>query len=304
MGRDAILDCVASLKVKNAEGYDRIPQRIIKDGINHLIAPLSMLFKLIYETKQIPDQWKIAKVTPIPKKGSKNELANYRPISNLCSMSKIYEKLILKRVIELQEMFNVDFTGNQQHGFKKNKSTATAGLVLQSIIADHVDINELVGMASLDLSAVFDTVNIDLLIERIKILGLPTDVVDLVELWLKGRSFYVSIDGINSLQLDLVCGTVQGSILGPILYAIYVTPLFDLYNLTNFADDNFIVRWNSHRGSLIVDLESSLMNITKWLRGSGLAVNESKTELCLFHRLDQPSIAINLFNSTIISKKQ
>ena len=302
MGRDAILDCVASLKVKNAEGYDRIPQRVIKDGINHLIAPLSMLFKLIYETKLIPDQWKIAKVTPIPKKGSKNELANYRPISNLCSMSKIYEKLILKRVIELQEMFNVDFTGNQQHGFKKNKSTATAGLVLQSIIADHVDINELVGMASLDLSAAFDTVNIDLLIERIKILGLPTDVVDLVELWLKGRSFYVSIDGINSLQLDLVCGTVQGSILGPILYAIYVTPLFDLYNLTNFADDNFIVRWNSHRGSLIVDLESSLMNITKWLRGSGLAVNESKTELCLFHRLDQPSIAINLFNSTIISK--
>jgi hypothetical protein len=262
-----------------------------------------MFFQLIYETKQIPDQWKIAKVTPIPKKGSKNELANYRPISNLCSMSKIYEKLILKRVIELQEMFNVDFTGNQQHGFKKNKSTATAGLVLQSIIADHVDINELVGMASLDLSAAFDTVNIDLLIERIKILGLPTDVVDLVELWLKGRSFYVSIDGINSLQLDLVCGTVQGSILGPILYAIYVTPLFDLYNLTNFADDNFIVRWNSHRGSLIVDLESSLMNITKWLRGSGLAVNESKTELCLFHRLDQPSIAINLFNSTIISKK-
>jgi hypothetical protein len=67
-------------------------------------------------------------VTSIPKKGTKNELSNYRPISNLCSMSKIYKKLILKRIIEFQTLFNVNFTGNQQQGFKK--CTATTGLVL------------------------------------------------------------------------------------------------------------------------------------------------------------------------------
>ena len=121
MGRDAILDCVASLKIKNAEGYDRVPQRIIKDGINHLIVPLTVLFKLIYETNEIPDQWKIAKVTPIPKKGSKNDLTNYRPISTLCSMSKIFEKLILKRITELESSFQIDLTGVQQHGFKKKQ---------------------------------------------------------------------------------------------------------------------------------------------------------------------------------------
>ena len=103
-------------------------------------------------------------------------------------------------------------------------------------------------------------------------------------------------------MLELVCGTVQGSILGPIIYAIYVSPLFDLHNLTNFADDNFIIRWSSHMPELISDLERSLEAITKWLRGSGLAVNDSKTELCLFHRLDQPRITINLFNSEIRSK--
>ena len=302
MGKEAVLDCVASLKIKNSEGYDRVPQRIIKDGIENLIAPLTSLFKLIYETRTIPDQWKIAKVSPIPKKGQKNEICNYRPISNLCSISKVFEKLILKRIIDLQDSNKVDLTGDQQHGFKKNKSTATAGLLLQSIIATHVDKNEFVAMASLDLSAAFDMVNTTLLLKRLVIIGLPTDVVELIKIWLVDRSFYVSVDGKNSKLLDLVCGTVQGSILGPILYAMYVSPLFDLHNLTNFADDNFIIRWNKSRTELGVDLVRSLEAISVWLRGSGLAVNESKTELCQFHRLDQPCLTINLFNSEIKSK--
>lgn len=302
MGKEAILDCVGSLKIKNCEGYDRLPQRIFKDGINHLVNPLTCLFKLIYDKKKIPDQWKIAKVSPIPKKGSKTEISNYRPISNLCSASKIFEKLILKRLVELQDTNKVDITGKQQHGFKKNKSTASAGLLLQSIIAKHVDVNELVGMASLDLSAAFDMVNLELLIKRLRIVGIPADVVDLIKIWLEDRCFYVSIDGKNSILIELVCGTVQGSILGPILYAIYVSPLFDLHNLTNFADDNFIVRWNKQMPELITDLEKSLEAITKWLRGSGLVVNDSKTEFCLFNRLDQPQVTIKLFNSDIKSK--
>jgi hypothetical protein len=79
IGKEAILDCETSLKFKNSERFDRIPKRIIRDGINHLINPLTSLFKSIYETKQIPDQWKI-KVYPIPNKDSKNKITNYRRI--------------------------------------------------------------------------------------------------------------------------------------------------------------------------------------------------------------------------------
>jgi hypothetical protein len=99
----------------------------------------------------------------------------------------------------------------------------------------------------------------------------------------------------------LVHETVQRSILGPILYAIYVTHHFDLHNLTNLADDNFIIRWNSSTPGLVVDLQASLKAITEWLKGAGLTVNESKTEQCLFHQLDQPRITINLFSSEIKS---
>ena len=158
-------------------------------------------------------------------------------------------------------------------------------------------------MASLDLSAAFDLVNIRLLLKRLKIVGLPDDVIDLVRVWLTDRFFYVSVNGNNSILFDLICGTVQGSILGPILYAIFVAPLFDLSDLTNFADDNFIIRWNRFLPALIIDMEKSLEMITKWLRDSGLKVNESKTELCLFHRLDQPAIKIKLFGSDIQSNK-
>ena len=99
-------------------------------------------------------------------------------------------------------------------------------------------------MASIDLSAAFDVVNIELLIKRLKLIGIPKDVVELIKIWLKNRLFYVDIDGDCSFLKTSDTGTIQGSRLGPILYAIFVSPLFDLEKLTNYADDNFAVRWN------------------------------------------------------------
>ena len=81
----------------------------------------------------------MAKVTPIHKKGSKTDITNYRPISNLCSTSKIFEKLILKRMGEIELECGADITGKEQHGFKKSKRTATAGLIIQSLIARALD---------------------------------------------------------------------------------------------------------------------------------------------------------------------
>ena len=303
MTKDNILECIKTIKVKNNEGYDRIPQRILVDGIDHLITPLTHLFSLIYNTKSIPDQWKIAKVIPLFKKGSTNQISNYRPISNLCAASKIFEKLILNRLVEIQAEQDVDITGSEQHGFKKQKSTATAGMILQTLISSHVDLNEYVMMASLDLSAAFDIVDLKLLVKRLKIIGLPKDVVDLIEVWLSDRSYFVSLNGRNSRLIDLSHGTIQGSILGPILYAIYVSPLFDLTDLTNFADDNFALVWSNTVDELVIQMQSKLEMIVEWLRKSGLKVNEIKTELCLFHRLDQPIVTINLNGQQITSKK-
>jgi hypothetical protein len=86
----------------------------------------------------------------------------------------------------------------------------------------------------------------------LEVIGIPLDVIYLFRILLTDRSLYVTIDGKNSILIELVCGILQGSILGPILYAIYVSPLFDLHNLTNFANDNFNERWKMHMPDLVV----------------------------------------------------
>jgi hypothetical protein len=93
-------------------------------------------------------------------------------------------------------------------------------------------------MASLGLSTAFDIVNINILIKCPKTIGIPDGVVDLIGIWLTDQSFYESINGQNSILFDLICSTIQGSILGPIIYAIYVSPLFYLFQLANLADNN------------------------------------------------------------------
>ena len=97
------------------------------------------LFDKIYKTKLIPEQWKVSKIIPTFKKGDKTLIENYRPIANLCSTSKVFEKLILKQIHYLETTNKLDLTGKQQHGFKRSKSTATAGALLQSLISRAAD---------------------------------------------------------------------------------------------------------------------------------------------------------------------
>jgi hypothetical protein len=176
MGRAAITE---SLKLKkNSEGFDRIPQRILADSADVLVGPLTGLFDRIYHPKTVPDQWLVAKTIPVFKnKGDSKSIENYNPIANLCSSSKIYEKLLLKRILDIKAEHNCDLKGINQHGFKKGKSMATISLSIQSLIARALDDNKFVLLSSLDLSSAFDVVNIDLLLKRLNIVELPNDLV-------------------------------------------------------------------------------------------------------------------------------
>ena len=121
MDVNSISKCLTTLKPKTSEGYDRIPVKIVFDARDLLLPTLTKLFKLIYQQRVIPYQWKIARILPIHKKGSKTQIENYRPIANLCSFSKIFEKLILNQINYLKSTNKLDLTGKPQHGFKKKK---------------------------------------------------------------------------------------------------------------------------------------------------------------------------------------
>ena len=136
-------------------------------------------------------------------------------------------------------------------------------------------------MASLDLSVAFEVVNIRLLLEHLTIVGLPPDVFKMVDMWQLGRHFYICLDGSKLYVLGSSVGTVQSSILRPNLFSLFISPLLDLAKITLFADDNQVLVWNKHRGKLFNEMSAKL---TKLLKDLGLKVNESKRELCLFHR--------------------
>ena len=159
--------------------------KVLRDGYEVLVKPYHCLLNKIYNQNKILEQWKTSRILPLHKKGKKNQIENYRPISNLCAGSKVFEKLILMRILELDEQSESSLTGKNQHGFKKDRSTITASADIQSKIAALLDKDQYVVMGSLDLSAVSDVVNVDLLLERLQTIGMPTDIVNLLTSWLK-----------------------------------------------------------------------------------------------------------------------
>jgi hypothetical protein len=143
MDMESVISCMKSLKTKNSEGLDRIPQKVLVDGTCILARPMHKLMSLIYKEKHIPDQWLVAKTIPIFKnKGQSQDIENYRPIANLCSLSKIFEKLILRRIQQIESDKKIDFTGSDQHGFKRKCSTSTLSLALLSQISRALDNEE------------------------------------------------------------------------------------------------------------------------------------------------------------------
>jgi hypothetical protein len=279
-----VLQTMMSLKSKKCHGYDNIPLLVLKDGAEVLATPFTKLFGTIYQTKEIPDQWKISRTIPLFKKGNKKNINSYRPISNLCSASKIFERLMLSRLIDIETEENVDLTGSMQHGFKKGKSTVTALKEIQSQIASKIDMGHYVAVGSLDLSAAFDVVNINLLIKRLTTLGLPSDWVELLETWLRNRAAFVEVGEDRSMLYDINIGTVQGSILGPVLFSLFVAPIFDTNNIVAYADDSYAIATSQTKENVAVDIGKALTKMSLWFKNSGLKVNEDKTEVAIFFK--------------------
>ena len=174
----------------------------------------------------------------------------------------------------------------------------TACLEIQSKIAAICDEGKCAAMSSLDLSAAFDVVNRPLLIRRLRVIGLPESIVTLIQDWLTDRLAYCEVGGVTSMMRMIEEGTIQGSILGPLLFAIFVSPLWDIIEATSFADDNYII----NEGRDVVDSLQKCKETTEqailWFKKSGLCVNEQKTEVCVFNKNDvgQQRIELNGLN--------
>ena len=299
-----ILKVLKSIPIKNCSGIDRIPMRIFNDGKEILAPTLFSLMTKIWQTETIPEIWKTTKTQPLHKTGNKMQAENYRPISNLCSLSKIFEKLIQLKLNYVAEINNIDLTNSRQHGFKTKHSTVTAMLEIQNKLAKALDKNEFAALISVDLSAAFDVVDHDLLIKRMQTLNLPTKIINLLNAWLKDRNMYVTVNDSSSIFVNIIAGTLQGSCLGPILFALFISPMFDLSDSITYADDNYTIETDKTLEITIGKVKMKAEILMQWLKDSGMQVNSKKTEFCIFHKLDMTPKTITLFSETITSKNE
>ena len=188
-----------------------------------------------------PDAFKLSKVIPLFKKGDSSLLVNYRPISLLPTISKIFEKVIHDQLHEYFDKYNL--LAEQQYGFHKQHSTEYAAVKLVDRVSKEMEIGKTPTNVYIDLSKAFDTLTFDILLFKLKYYGVTDTALDLMRSYLTNRKQYVVFNSCQSDYSEIYTGVPQGSILCPLFFSIYINDLINVSNRLNFlmyADDSTI----------------------------------------------------------------
>ena len=243
-----------------------------------------------------PDKLKLARVVPIYKSGPKNVKSNYRPISNLCSINKIFEILTSRRLLSFFENFNV--LSSYQYGFRELSSTNLAIFNLTNDILKTFNSKQFTIALFLDLKKAFDTVNLDILLHKLSFYGVRGNVLSFIRSYLTNRRQYVNVNGSSSGVKDVSVGVPQGSVLGPLFFNIFINDICKISSAKKilFADDAVFYITDSSFQSCIYKLNQLINQLSEWLLNNKLIANVSKTKLMVFtpkHIKDLPDIYFN-----------
>jgi len=227
---------------------------------------------------------KTSRIIPLHKKGEKCLVENYRPIANLNSLGKLYEKLLLSRL----DQETAGMEGSFQHAYRRSHSTTTALLELQSRVANMLEQKMMVAVYSMDLSAAFDLLRPPLMQVVLKSIGTSQHLRWLINDFLTSRSFFVEVNGTASEPKNMNIGCVQGSILGPRLFTLYLGKLaekIDHQDIVTYADDSYVVITGRNMEELKSNVEQISHRHVAFLKEMGMAVNPSKTEVIVFNKI-------------------
>ena len=275
---------ISSLK-NSSPGFDGIPSFVANQCIDYFIEPLTYIINMSFMEGVFPSELKLAKVIPIFKSGDSTKMINYRPISILSFFSKIFEKLMYNIVNNF--LYKNEVIYKYQFGFRKIHSTQHAIITLVDRITSSLDSGDLVIGVFLDLKKAFDTVDHHILIKKLFSYGIRGNTLKWFQSYLTDRSQFVTYDGIESKVLPIKYGVPQGSILGPLLFIIYMN---DLFNVSNFlftilyADDTCVVLGGKSLETLITLMNQELHLLYIWLQSNKLTLNCQKIYYMIFHR--------------------
>ena len=280
---------ISALKMANT---DTMFQNVLANVIN-----------ASFEQGQFPDQLKTAKVVPIHKNGSKYDVANYRPISLLPAISKIFEKTMHCRIVNFMEANNSLY--EMQYGFRKGRSCEHALLKAQNLILESLNKKEIALLLLIDFSKAFDMVDHDILLGKLYKYGIRGNAHCWLKSYLKGRQQFVAIDGMESPKTTLKIGVPQGSILGPLLFIIYINDLPNIHKFAKFilyADDANIILTGKDIQDITEQADRLATLLADWVNCNGLKLNLTKTNYMIFTRnklFRQHDFNINISNIEI-----
>ena len=239
---------------------------------------MTSIFNLSLSTGTVPHNMKTAEVIPIYKKSDSNLFSNYRPVSLLPSFSKILERLVFDRCVSYLDTHEI--LNDKQFGFRPKHSTYMAIAQLVDKINTAVEKNETTIGVFLDLSKAFDTIDHNILLHKLEHYGFRGIVLDWFKSYLSSRNQYVSYNNCKSDLREIVCGVPQGSILGPLLFILYVNDITNASNVLDFllfADDTTIVYSHKDINSKTDVVNKELNEVSNWFKANKLSVNASKT---------------------------
>lgn len=302
---------IVSLKNTQSVGYDDISTNVIKLCKDELSQVLTFLVNLSLQTGQFPQKLKVSIVKPLFKKGDKRDITNYRPIALLPILSKIFERVMHD---QLTNFFNnFDIIKQCQYGFQKNKSTTHAAFDLVNEVMQSANRYNYTTIVLLDMSKAFDCVSFDILLSKLERSGIRGPALNWLKSYLTNRSQYVEITQLDSNSTTQVYrsdkkynkyGVPQGSVLGPLLFILYINDLPNILKQKTilFADDVSIIVSTDKSFSLEhhkIDIINTLTSVIEWLDKNNLKINISKTNLINFNNFKNKSIDIN-FNGQIL----
>lgn len=257
-----------NLNPHKAAGPDQIRPIVLKNTCKEMAPILCELFKKSLQTSTLPDIWKMANVAPIYKKGTKSDPANYRPISLTCILCKTLEHIVSSSVTKHFTQANLFY--ELQHGFREKRSCQTQLLMLIDDILKSINQRSQVDLILLDFSKAFDMVNHEKLLYKLHYYGIRGQTLSWIKSFLDNRSQSVVVNGSKSSTIPVSSGVPQGSVLGPLLFLIYINDLPDFVKHSKvrlFADDTALylsLTVSSHSSLLQQDLHQLEQWESKW----------------------------------------
>ena len=266
------------MRPKTSYGQDMFSNKILKAIKDEIKKPLCHLINISIKHSYIPASWKVSKILPLHKGGHKTECSNFRPISLLSTFSKVLERCIADQVIDHMERQGLFYS--QQYGFRKNRTCSHLLQKYQDIVFESRNKKHHCISVAIDCSKAFDTINHRILLAKLESYGIDSSWF---KHYLSGRRNYVNVGNQNSVETEQDIGVPQGSVLGSLLFSVYINdfPLCNNATLLLFADDSTIILTSDNIQTLYRKANCELKKIEDWLCANQLSVNVKKTKYLL-----------------------